>query len=143
MKSSARNQFPGTIRQVETGPVTSEATIEIAGGHSIAAMITSGSAKRMNLRAGQEALALVKASSVVLVTDTDGYAISARNQLAGTVSQIERGAVSTVVRLAVPGGIIVTATVTNDAVDALQLQVGQPSTAMFKAYQVFVAVKTS
>jgi molybdate transport system regulatory protein len=75
------------------------------------------------------------------VTDSDGYLLSARNQLAGSVARVERGAVSTVVALALPGGAQVTATVTNEAVDELQLHAGQAATAIFKAYQVFVAVK--
>ena len=141
MKTSARNQYAGTIRGIESGPVTTEVSIEIAGGHVLAATLTTTSAKRMNLHVGQSALALIKASSVVLVTDSDGYLLSARNQLAGTVSHIERGAVSTVVRLSLPGGEDVTCTVTNDAVDDLQLRLGQPASAIFKAYQVFVAVK--
>ncbi len=141
MKTSARNQYAGTIRNVESGPVTTEVSIEIAGGHTLAATLTTTSAKRMNLHPGQQALALIKASSVVLVTDTDGYLLSARNQLAGTVSRVDRGAVSTVVALSLPGGEEVTCTVTNDAVDDLQLHLGQAAIAIFKAYQVFVAVK--
>ena len=141
MKTSARNQYAGTIQHVETGPVTTEVSIGIAGGHVIAATLTSASARRMNLRQGQQAMALIKASSVVLVIDSDGYVLSARNQLAGTVARVERGAVSTVVGLALPGGEEVTSTVTNDAADDLQLRAGQPATAIFKAYQVFVAVK--
>jgi molybdate transport system regulatory protein len=141
MKTSARNRYAGTIQDIETGPVTTEVGIAIAGGHVIAATLTTTSARRMNLRQGQQAIALVKASSVVLVTDSDGYVLSARNQLAGTVSRVERGAVSTVVGLALPGGAEVTATVTNDAADDLQLRTGQAATAIFKAYQVFVAVK--
>ena len=141
MKTSARNQYAGTIVAIETGPVTTELSIEIAGGHVLAATLTTSSARRMNLQKGQHALALIKASSVVLVTDSDGYLLSARNQLAGTVSRVERGAVSTVVALALPGGEDVTSTVTNEAIDELQLSVGQAATAIFKAYQVFVAVK--
>ena len=141
MKTSARNHYAGTIQHVEAGPVTTEVSIAIAGGHVIAATLTTTSAKRMNLHQGQQAVALIKASSVVLVTDSDGYVLSARNQLAGTVARLERGAVSTVVGLALPGGEEVTATVTNDAADDLQLRTGQPATAIFKAYQVFVAVK--
>lgn len=141
MKTSARNQYAGTIRDIESGPVTTEVSIEIAGGHLLAATLTTASAKRMKLHKGQQAVALIKASSVVLVTDSDGYLLSARNQLAGTVSRVERGAVSTVVGLSLPGGVDVTSTVTNDAVDDLKLHAGQAATAIFKAYQVFVAVK--
>ncbi len=141
MKTSARNQYVGTITRIESGPVTTEVDIEIAGGHVLAATLTTTSATRMNLRKGQQALALIKASSVVLVTDIDGYLLSARNQLAGTVSRVDRGAVSTVVGLSLSGGQEVIATVTNDAADDLALHTGQAATAIFKAYQVFVAVK--
>ena len=43
--------------------------------------------------------------------------------------------------LSLPGGEEVTCTVTNDAVDDLQLHLGQAAIGIFKAYQVFVAVK--
>ncbi|MBW8894451.1 MAG: TOBE domain-containing protein, partial [Burkholderiales bacterium] len=86
-------------------------------------------------------LALVKASEVVLVSDFAGYRLSARNQLAGTVSRVQRGAVSSLIGLTLPGGVAVTASVTNDAVDALGLAVGQPATACFKAYAVMLAVR--
>ena len=81
------------------------------------------------------------ASEVVLVTDFAGYKLSARNQLAGTVSRVQRGAVSSLIGLTLPGGTAVTASVTNDAVDALGLAVGQPATACFKAYAVMLAVR--
>jgi molybdate transport system regulatory protein len=141
MKTSARNQYAGLIQEISSGPVTTEVTIGIAGGHLITATLTTASSKRMNLRKGQDAIALIKASSVVLVTDSDGYLLSARNQLPGTVSRVERGAVSTVVGLSLAGGEVVTSTVTNDAADALGLRTGQQASAIFKAYQVFVAVK--
>jgi molybdate transport system regulatory protein len=143
MKTSARNQYAGTIQEIESGPVTTAVAIEIAGGQVITATLTTVSARRMNLRKGLAAVALIKASSVVLVTDSADYVLSARNQLAGTVSRVERGAVSTVVGLSLPGGEAVTSTVTNDAADALGLRPGQAATAIFKAYQVFLAVKKS
>ena len=143
MKTTARNQFPGKITQVQSGPITTQVTLTLSGGQEITAALTSGSATAMKLSPGQEALALVKSSAVVLVTDFAGYTLSARNQLAGTVSRIERGAVTTVVGLDLPGGEALTATVTNDAVTALGLQTGQVATAVFKAYAVLLAVKSS
>ena len=94
----------------------------------------------MKLKKGVEAIALIKASMIVLVTDFAGYTLSARNQLAGTISRLEKGAVSSLVGVTLPGGAVVTASVTNDAVDALALAVGQEATAVFKAYSVMVAV---
>ncbi len=140
MKTTARNQFAGTVSRVEAGPVSTEVILTLRGGSEIAATLTTGSAQRLGLAPGREAIALIKSSAIVLVTDFAGYALSARNQLAGSISRIERGAVSSLVGLTLPGGSVVTASVTNDAVNALGLAVGQPATAVFKAYSVMLAV---
>lgn len=143
MKTTARNQFAGSIKAIEPGPVTTQVTIGIAGGHDIVATMTSAAARRLDLVIGKEAIALIKASAIVLVTDFAGYALSARNQFSGTISRLERGAVSSLVVLTLPGGSSITASVTNDAVDSLALTVGQPATAVFKAYSVMVGVATA
>ena len=140
MKTTARNQFAGTLSAIDSGPVTTQVTITLRGGQDITATMTSAAAKRLELKLGQEAIALVKSSAIVLVTDFAGYALSARNQLAGTVSRIERGAVSSLVGITLPDRAVVTASVTNDALNALALAVGQNATAVFKAYSVMVAV---
>lgn len=140
MKTTARNQFAGSLSAIESGPVSTQVTVTIAGGQEIVATLTTAAATRLKLTVGQEAIALVKSSAVVLVTDFAGYALSARNQFAGTISRVERGAVSSLVILTLPGGANLTASVTNDAVDALALGVGQPATAVFKAYSVMLAV---
>lgn len=141
MKTTARNQFAGTVSAVELGPVSASVSIALKGGEQITATMTAAAAKRLKLKKGQEAIALIKASAVVLVTDFAGWQLSARNQLAGTVSRIERGAVSSLVVLTLPGGPTLSATVTNEGVEALGLAVGQPATAVFKAYSVMVATQ--
>lgn len=141
MKSTARNQFAGSVKSVEIGPVSAQVTIALKAGDEITASLTAAAARRLGLKPGIEALALIKASAVVLVSDFAGWQLSARNQLAGTVSRIERGAVSSLVVLTLPGGAAVTASVTNDGVEALDLKVGAPATAVFKAYSVMVAVQ--
>lgn len=141
MKTTARNQFAGTVTSVELGPVSAQVGIALASGVEITATMTSSAAKRLKLKKGKEALALIKASAVVLVTDFAGWQLSARNQLAGTVSRIERGAVSSLVVLTLPGGAALTASVTNEGVEALALKVGTPATAVFKAYSVMVAAQ--
>lgn len=141
MKISARNQFHGTIKSVDLAPVSAQVVISMAGGTEIVAAMTRASAERMRLHAGQAAVALVKASVVVLVTDLDGYTLSARNQFAGIVSRLERGAVSSLVGVDIGPGLCALASVTNDAVDDLGLAVGKAATATFKAYAVMVGVK--
>jgi molybdate transport system regulatory protein len=141
MKTSARNQFAGTVKAVELGPVSASVTIALKSGDDITATMTSAAAQRLKLKKGKEALALIKASAVVLVTDFAGWQLSARNQLAGTVSRIERGAVSSLVIVTLPGGAAISASVTNEGVEALDLKVGVQATAVFKAYSVMVAAQ--
>ncbi|AMO25229.1 molybdenum transport protein ModE [Ramlibacter tataouinensis] len=141
MKTSARNQYAGTIANVEAGPVSTQVTVALKSGHEVVSTMTTVAAKRLKLKKGMEALALVKASDVLLVSDFAGWKLSARNQLEGTVSRIEKGAVSSLVVLTLPGGATVTSSVTNEGAEALGLKVGAPATAVFKAYSVLVAVQ--
>jgi molybdate transport system regulatory protein len=141
MKTSARNQFAGTVSGVELGPVSAQVAITLASGAEITATMTSTAARRLKLKKGKEALVLIKASAIVLVTDFAGWQLSARNQLEGTVSRIESGGVSSLVVLTLPGGAALTASVTHEAVEALGLTVGTAATAVFKAYSVLVAAQ--
>lgn len=63
--------------------------------------------------------------------------LSARNVLPGTVKEVIRGAVNAHVRIDV-GGSVVTASVTNEAVDELDLKVGDAAMAVIKATDVMV-----
>ncbi|MDP3222412.1 MAG: TOBE domain-containing protein [Rubrivivax sp.] len=141
MKTTARNQFAGTVGALEVGPISAQVTIVLKSGDEITATMTAAAAKRLKLKKGKEAIALIKASAVVLVSDFAGWQLSARNQLAGTVSRIERGGVSSLVVLTLPGGATLSASVTNEGVEALGLKRGVIATAVFKAYSVMVAAQ--
>ena len=69
MKVSARNLFPGKIKKVLRGPVSTEVTIRVAKGFDIVSVITTHSAKRLKLKKGQRAHALIKADSVIVAVD--------------------------------------------------------------------------
>ncbi len=140
MAISARNVFSGKVSAVTEGAVNAEVEITTAGGDKIVAMITETSVKSLGLAVGTEAIAVVKAPSVTLVSGTPAYRFSARNQLAGTVSAVTKGAVNSQVTLSLPGGSTVVAVVTNDAVAELALAEGVAVVALFKAGQVLVGV---
>jgi molybdopterin-binding protein len=69
VKISARNVFPGTIKKVVRGPVSTEVTIRIAKGIEMVSVITTHSARRLKLKKGDSAVALVKADSVLVAVD--------------------------------------------------------------------------
>jgi len=143
MKSSTRNQFKGVVKSVDLAPVSAQVVIALDAGVEIVATMTRLAAERLKLKVGVPAIALIKASAIALVTDFDGYLLSARNQFTGTVSRVERGAVNSNVVLSVSGGIAFTASVSNDAIDELELKPGVAATAVFKAYSVMVAARAS
>jgi molybdopterin-binding protein len=63
--------------------------------------------------------------------------ISARNRLKGRVVGVDRGATTAHVRVDV-NGAVVTAAITNEAVDELQLKVGDQAYAVIKASDVMI-----
>lgn len=65
MQLSARNQLKGTVTDIKAGPVSTEVTIDV-NGVTIVSSITSGSAEAMGLKVGDEATAVIKASSVMV-----------------------------------------------------------------------------
>lgn len=65
MQLSARNQFKGTITEIKEGPVSTEVAINIRGVEVVSS-ITTGSAHALELKVGDEAIAVIKASSVMI-----------------------------------------------------------------------------
>jgi molybdopterin-binding protein len=65
--------------------------------------------------------------------------ISARNVLKGKVVGVEKGQTTAHVRIDIGNGNIVTASITNQAVDELALKAGQNAYAIVKASNVMVA----
>jgi molybdopterin-binding protein len=63
--------------------------------------------------------------------------LSARNVLNGTVLEVKRGATTSHVRIDI-GGAVVTASITNEAVDELALKAGDRAAAVIKASDVMV-----
>jgi molybdopterin-binding protein len=67
--------------------------------------------------------------------------LSARNQLAGTVTDVVHGAVTTTVKVELSGGDVMTSSITKEAVEELGLKVGGSVTVIVKASDVLLAVE--
>ena len=65
---------------------------------------------------------------------------SARNKLKGKILEVKKGATTAHVRLEITPGLIVTAAITNEAVEELGLNAGGTATAIVKASDVMIAV---
>ena len=69
MALSARNQFAGKVVSIRTGAVMCEVVIDIGGGHQIVSLISASSAKRLKLKKGKAAVAVIKATEVIVSTE--------------------------------------------------------------------------
>ena len=140
MKVSARNVFEGTITGLVDGQVNAEVELTTGGGDKIVAVVTEGSVKALGLALGKTATALVKAPWVMLLAGNSTLKFSARNQLTGVVKSLVKGGVNTEVRLQLPGGTLVFAVITNEAVMELGLKEGAEASALIKASHVILGV---
>lgn len=137
LRTSARNQFRGRIQALHAGAVNTEVVIALSDSLQIVAIITNDSVERMELAEGSEVVALIKASWVMLSTDTT-ITTSARNQLCGTVSHIAAGEVNSEVSVDLGDGKSLCAMITSASCAALDLKEGLEVAALFKASSVIL-----
>jgi molybdopterin-binding protein len=65
--------------------------------------------------------------------------LSARNQIKGKVIGVQKGQTTGHVRIDIGGGVVITSSITNEAIDDLALKVGDDAMAVIKASDVMVA----
>jgi molybdopterin-binding protein len=66
--------------------------------------------------------------------------LSARNQLKGKIIEVKKGATTSHVRIDIGNGIVITSSITNEAVADLNLKIGDEAWAVIKASDVMIGV---
>ena len=74
------------------------------------------------------------------LTGNETTKLSARNQIAGTITSVHPGATRSHITTAVSPTVTITASITNEATAELGLKVGMQATAVIKASDVMVSV---
>ena len=69
MALSARNRLDGTVKEISLGEVMAEVVIELGDGQEVTSTITRASCERLELEAGKEVSAVIKASEVMISND--------------------------------------------------------------------------
>ncbi len=139
LQTSARNQFFGTLIARDHTQVQQHVQILLADNKTIInAALTEQSANRLGLNEGKEVLALIKAPWVKL-TKQPNEAKDFDNQLAGKITNLERGDENSEVLVTLSGGETLCSTLNNREVDSQQLTVNDTVTALFNADQVIIA----
>ena len=94
---------------------------------------------RRDGHAGQNAVCDLGRSRWATVAD---MRLSTRNQLSGTIAEINLGSVMATVKVTLdPGGQTVVSSITKEAVEELGLTVGQPATVLVKSTEVTIGVE--
>lgn len=140
MRTTARNQYRGSVNAVTHGAVNTEIELSISDTIVLNIIITEESCKQLGIRRGVRAIALIQSSSVILSKDQN-IAVSARNKLKGTVGRITPGAVNTDVVVDLGDSKSISAMMTNASAAELELNVGDPVCAFFKASSVILLVE--
>lgn len=68
MKSSARNRLPGTVTEVRIDGLIAQIGLKVGDNH-IVALISAEAARELDLKVGDRATALIKATSVMVVKE--------------------------------------------------------------------------
>ena len=66
MRMSARNQLKGRVKAVKHGTVMAEVIVELPDGQEVVSAITLGSAQELDLKPGDEVVAIIKSTEVMI-----------------------------------------------------------------------------
>ena len=138
LRTSARNHFSGTVIAVHAGAVNDTIELKVQGGQRIVATVTCESTRSLGLAPGRQTIALIKASSVLLGVPDPSMKLSARNQLRGSVAEVQHGEVNSEVSINLAGGGVIVAIITCDSVAALDLKQGSDVIAIIKASNIIL-----
>ena len=132
---SARNQLEGTVAKITEGAVNGIVSLDVNGG-AVSATISMAAIKDLDLKVGDTAFAVIKATEVMI--GKGELKLSARNQFPGEVISVEEGAVNGVVKMKVLGDNVISATISMAAIEELGLKEGTEATAVIKATSVMI-----
>ena len=137
IKLSARNQFKGVVTNVNEGAVNGIVSINV-NGEAFSSTISMNAIKELELKEGVPAIAIIKATEVMIATELPK--ISARNKFKGTIKDIQVGAVNDIVTLETKAGLV-SATISKNAVEELELAKGKEAYAVIKSTSVMVGIE--
>lgn len=136
MQISARNQIGGVVELIEMENVNATVYIKLKSGYTMVSVITTGAVENLNLQIGDDVIALIKSSAVLITTDIS-LNISARNKLNGVVENIHFGEVNSEVIINI-GGDLIASVITRNAVGELDVKIGDKVTAVIKSNDVMI-----
>ena len=137
MQISARNQISGIVELITNGTVNAEVYIKLKSGYTIVSVITNTAVSNLNLKLGDEVVAIFKSNTVLITTDIS-LNISARNKLQGKVDSINKGEINSELIIDIGNGDKVASIITSNSIDRLNIKNGAQVSAIIKASDVMI-----
>lgn len=138
LRTSARNQLHGRVSTIERHGRNDRVRLELAGGLYLDAQITHDSTQRLELEAGVEVVALIKAGWLELLAVGQAATLG-HNCMSGVIETIlhaEDG--PSEVRIGLPNGQVLCALAPPAALAALNAAPGQPIQVQFAPANVLL-----
>lgn len=137
MQISARNQIVGIIENITNGAINSEVELKLKGENKIVSIITNSAVENLALNKGDEVIAVIKSSNVLLSTQTN-LKLSARNSLNGNIEEINIGSVNAEVVVNIGNEDKIVAIVTINSIENMGLKVGASVDVIIKASDIMI-----
>ncbi len=137
MQISARNQISGTVELIEHGKINAEIFIKLKSGYTLVSVITNTAANNLNLKIGDEVVAIFKSSTVLITTDIT-LNISARNKFQGTVDSVNKDEINTELIIDIGNSDKIASVITTSSYERLKMDIGTQVSAIIKASDVII-----
>ena len=137
MQISARNQISGVVELISKGTVNAEVYVKLKSGYTIVSVITNTAVNNLDLKIGDEVVAIFKSSTVLITTDIS-LNISARNKLQGKVDLIQQGEINSELIIDIGNGDKIASIITSNSIEGLSIKEGMQVSAIIKASDVML-----
>ncbi len=137
MQISARNQISGTVELIEHGKINAEIFIKLKSGYTLVSVITNTAANNLNLKIGDEVVAIFKSSTVLITTDIT-LNISARNKFQGTIDSVNKDEINTELIIDIGNSDKIASVITTSSYERLKMDIGTQVSAIIKASDVII-----
>lgn len=134
---STRNRFSASIVDIKKGGVTAEIKLDVGDGRHFIAVIARTAAEEMGLDVGSRVTACVREGDMLL---QKGNAINVRNRIAGTITDLRPGTVTTELTLATDNGQLF-ALLARSVADDLKLADGRGVMALIRERDFLVEIE--
>ncbi len=137
MQISARNQINGIVELISNEAVNAEVYIRLKSGYTLVSVITNTAVSNLDLKLGDEVVAIFKSSTVLLSTEIT-LSISARNKIQGVIDSINKGEINSEVILDIGNGDNIASVITTSSIEKLGLKKGSHTSAIIKASDIII-----